>query len=216
MTFDHIGVIMLQPDSLEYYIFRSIGRIAFILFAYMIAEGFFKTKNLKNYFLRLLIYASIIEAFIIGFYFVTGENYILGYNVIWPLVFGLGALLLLKNKSIWIRFTSILVVFIAEFLHIPYGAYGVLIIMVFGLYRNPLTQLLLVAGINMLFIDYPLLAYLDLADYAKYVWIQWFSMAAFIFIFFYNGTKGKLRMKWFFYIFYPVHLGIIYFINYLL
>jgi len=216
MTFDHIGVIMLEPDSLEYYIFRSIGRIAFVLFAYMIAEGFFKTKNLKSYFLRLFVYASIIEAFIIGYYFISGENYILGFNVIWPLVFGLGALLLLKNKSIWIRLISILVVFAAELLHIPYGGYGVLIIMVFGLYRNPLTQLLFVLGINLLFIDVPLLSYLDLASYAKYIWIQWFSMVAFAFILFYNGKKGKFRMKWFFYIFYPLHLGIIYLINYLL
>ncbi len=216
MAIDHIGVIMLQPDTLEYYVLRSIGRIAFILFAYMIAEGFFKTSNLKNYFLRLLIFASIIEAFIIGFYVVTGENYILTYNVIWPLVFGLGALLLLKNKSVWIRFSSVLVVFVAELLKIPYGAYGVIIIMIFGLYRNPLTQFLFVLGVNLIFIDFPLLTYLDLDTYAKYIWVQWFSMFAFVFIFLYNGKNGKHRMKWFFYIFYPVHLGIIYLINYMI
>ncbi|XMB72139.1 TraX family protein [Mycoplasmatota bacterium WC30] len=216
MTFDHIGLVFLDPNSISFYIFRGIGRIAFVLFAYMIVEGFFKTSNLKRYFLRIFAYASIIEIFIIGYYFVSNNNYILEINVIWPLVFGLGALVLLKNNIIWIRLLSVGVVFLAEFIHIPYGAYGVLIIVILALYKNPLTQLLFLIGINLVFIDFPLLNYLGLAEYAKYGWIQWLSVLAFGFIYIYNGKKGKLNTKWFFYIFYPLHLGIIYLIYYLI
>ncbi len=214
MAFDHVGLILLEPYSVSYYIFRGVGRIAFVLFAYMLVEGFFKTSNLKRYFIRLLAYASIIEIFIIGYYFISDNNYILEVNVIWPLVFGLGALILLKSKIIWIRLLSIGLVFLAEFLKIPYGAYGVLIIIVLALYRNPLTQLLFLVGINLVFIDFPLINFLDLAEHAKYNWIQWLSMVSFVFIYLYNGKKGKLNTKWFFYIFYPLHLGVIYGIYY--
>ncbi len=219
MVSDHIGLLLIDPTSVLYYVLRLIGRIAFVLFAYMIAEGYFKTKDLKKYFLRLFAFALAVEIFLIGYYFVTDINYtVLGdsANVIWPLVFGLAALALIGSNRIIIRFTSILLVFLAEFIGFPYGAYGVLTIMIFGLYTNKLTQFLFFAGINLLFINVPLLTYLDLGQYAKYDWFQWFSLFAFIFIYFYNGKRGKLNTKWFFYIFYPLHLGIIYLIGYLL
>lgn len=226
MTLDHIGVAIFAPTMfetsypLDYTILRVIGRIAFVLFAYMIAEGFLKTSNLKRYFLRLFVYAAGIELFIIGYSIVVGDySNVMKMNVIWPLVFGLGALWLMKSQNIFIRLLSIPIVFLAEFINTPYGAYGVLIIMVFALYRNKLTQFLFVVGINLLFIQWPLydLSNLEgLARYNDFMVIQWFSLLAFVFIFFYNGEKGKLNTKWFFYIFYPLHLGLIYLVSYLI
>lgn len=226
MTLDHIGVYFFAPTetesfySLDYIILRVIGRVAFILFAYMIAEGFIKTSNLKNYFLRLFVFAVGIEVFIIGYSIVVKDySNIMHINVIWPLVFGLGALSLLKSDKIWIRLLSIPIVFLAEYINTPYGAYGVLIIMIFALYRNKLTQFLFVVGINLLFIQWPIYDLSHLYGYARYqdfMVIQWFSLLAFIFIYFYNGKKGRLNTKWFFYIFYPMHLGLIYLVSYLI
>lgn len=219
MALDHIGLILVNGDTLAYLILRSIGRIAYVMFAYMIAEGYFKTKNLKMYFLRLFAFALVIEAFFAVYYFISGLNYtLLGHseNVIWPLVFGLGALILVGNKNIWIRFLSIAVVIAARFLNFPYGDYGVLIILTFGLYPNIVTQILFLVGLNLLYIDQPLMAYLGYGGFSRYhgiEWIQWFSLLAFVFIGFYNGQKGKLNTKWFFYIFYPAHLGLIYLIR---
>ncbi len=223
MTFDHIGEFIFKGNNdMLYLVFKSIGRIAYVLFAYMIVEGFNHTSNLKRYFLRLLSFALIIELGLGIISLILKENYTIfgiSQNVIWPLVFGLGGLILLNNKLLAVRLTSVLVVGLALLLNIQYGAYGVLIILIFGIYQNKLTQFLFLVGLNLLFIDVPLLQYLGKSDMARYTgegWIQWFSLFSFIFIGFYNGKKGKWNTKCFFYIFYPVHLGIIFLISILL
>ncbi len=216
MTLDHIGVILLQSETMPYLILRSLGRIAFVLFAFMIAEGFHKSRDVNKYFLRLFIYASGIEFFILIYYLISNENYLFTVNVIWPLVFGLGALILLKNKNIWIRLLAIPIVFLAELLKIPYGAYGVMFIVVFGLYRNVFSQFLMAIGLNLIFITDPMLSWLGLSEYAKYPDLQWFSMLAFIFIFLYNGKKGPKEYKWLFYIYYPAHIVVLYAISYII
>ncbi len=60
-----IAVISMTCDHLSYLIFRQfsflnyIGRIAFPIFAYQITEGYIHTHSLKNYFLRLFVFALI-------------------------------------------------------------------------------------------------------------------------------------------------------------
>jgi hypothetical protein len=219
MFFDHFAVAILDANSTIYLVFRILGRVAFVLFAYMVVEGFLKTSNLKKYFLRLLGFAAIIELFIVGFYFVSDVNYMIHFNVIWPLVLGLLGLIILKQKSIWLRLLVIPLVFLAEYINTPYGAYGVLMILIFAIYSNNVTKLLFLVALNFLFIEVPLLRYLDLGQYARYssdMWFQWFSLIGMAFIFLYNGKLGKLNTKWFFYIFYPLHLVVIYAIQYIL
>lgn len=58
MTLDHIGFFLCSysTDSAAYqtgYLFRILGRIAFPLFVFMLAEGIRNTHNLKKYLLRL-------------------------------------------------------------------------------------------------------------------------------------------------------------------
>ena len=45
---------------------------------------------------------------------------------------------------------------------------------------------------------------------------QWFSLIAILLLLMYSGERGRLKMKYFFYIFYPAHLVILQFINILL
>lgn len=218
MFLDHFAAWLLEPSSTIYLVFRILGRTAFVLFAYMLVEGFFKTSNLKKYFFRLLIFAATIEFVLLIFYAFTKENYLISFNVIWPLVFGLLGLILLKQDNIYMRLLVIPIVFIAEYINISYGAYGVLMILFFALYRNKVTQFILLIALNLLFIDVPLLSYIGLENYARYngvMWIQWFSLVSFVFIFLYNSKKGKLNTKWFFYIFYPTHVGLIFLISWI-
>lgn len=70
MIIDHIAGYLYQKfDQNTYYILRSVGRIAMPLFAYLIVQGFFYTKNLKKYIFRIFCLATItqIGLFILGF-----------------------------------------------------------------------------------------------------------------------------------------------------
>jgi hypothetical protein len=39
--------------------------------------------------------------------------------------------------------------------------------------------------------------------------VQWYSLVAVLPIALYNGERGKLNLKWFFYLFYPLHLAVL-------
>ena len=67
MIIDHIGYYF-QPyiNNVIYIILRAIGRISMPLFAYMIVQGFFHTKDLKKYILRIFIFAVVTQLAIYG------------------------------------------------------------------------------------------------------------------------------------------------------
>ena len=56
MFVDHTGVIFPAPEY-----FRMIGRVAFPIYAYMIAQGCLYTKDINKYMLRLGLFALISE-----------------------------------------------------------------------------------------------------------------------------------------------------------
>lgn len=208
MTIDHIGLYLMEYGTTYYYVFRAVGRIAYPLFAFFIAEGFFHSHNLKKYFLRLLAYALVVEIAIIVYSLITKDNQILIANVLWPLVMGLLCLILLSRKEWYLKIMVLPLLVLAEITQIPYGAYGIGTIIIFGIYRDFRLQALFIVIMSILFIDYPLLELIGAGSLAKYPWIQWFSVLALIPIYFYNGKLGR-SSKWFFYIYYPVHLGLI-------
>jgi len=59
MIIDHAGVVLFP----QYFIFRVIGRVAFPLFVYLIAEGFRHTRNTNKFLIRLFAFAIISQPF---------------------------------------------------------------------------------------------------------------------------------------------------------
>ncbi|MHA1898537.1 MAG: TraX family protein, partial [Promethearchaeota archaeon] len=54
MVFDHIGAV-LYPRI----ILRIIGRLAFPIFAFLIVEGYERTRDPKKYLLRLFLWGMV-------------------------------------------------------------------------------------------------------------------------------------------------------------
>lgn len=81
MIVDHIGYYLyFTLDDQTYIVLRIIGRIAMPIFVYLIIQGYFNTKNLKKYILRLLLLA-IITQLSINLIGVINKIYVPGYSV---------------------------------------------------------------------------------------------------------------------------------------
>lgn len=205
MTLDHIGVCLLPRISL----LRIIGRLALPIYAYMIAEGCFYTHNRKRYFLRLAGLALVCQ---IVYGIADRSLYqciLVTFSLSVGLICAVDAAQKQKNPFMVFAAAALLVgiSLLCEVLpshlpgfHVDYGIWGVLlpVIIYFG-----------GRDIRALLIGTVLLC-LSLGG------LQWWSLAAVPLLALYNGQRGKLRIGWLFYLYYPLHLVILYGIQYLL
>ncbi|MBP6102781.1 MAG: conjugal transfer protein TraX [Leptotrichiaceae bacterium] len=197
MFLDHYYRIIGGPEWLS-----ILGRLAFPIFAFSISEGYSHTKNVNKYLMRLLNFAIIIQLpNFLGF-----QEYPL--NIFFTLALGLFCLEILDNNKINIVVRYIVVLylcFLAEKTGLDYGAYGVILIILFNKLRN-----------NKLYIFIAFLALnLVILKIGNLSEMQIYSIFSLIPIFLYNGKKGY-GMKYFFYLFYPLHFIFLYFLNELL
>lgn len=193
-----------------------IGSIAFPLFCFLISEGFFYTKNRKRYFVLMGTFALLSEIPLDLAFFRSDaivENTFPFYwryqNVFFTLLLGLIALWCIekfkpvskqKNKKIIGSLLQVICVVglavTASIIHSDYEAYGVLLIVAFYLCRK-----------NRL---YQMLTFLLVYMVCTGVQLAFPEFTSILILLFYNGQRGKLRLKYFFYIFYPAHLMIFY------
>ena len=61
MVADHCAYFLMGPDAPFYGVFRSFGRIAFPVFAFLVAEGFANSRNRLRYFLILVLFGIMSE-----------------------------------------------------------------------------------------------------------------------------------------------------------
>ncbi|MFG6357844.1 MAG: conjugal transfer protein TraX [Acetatifactor sp.] len=218
MLIDHIGAVVLlryilnmqshQIVNVEpyndmvtlYRVVRGIGRIAFPIYCFLLVEGFQKTRDLKKYILRLGVFALIAEVpFDLAF---TAQVFSLRYqSVMLTLLIGVltmwGVSLLEKHVRSRVllvlggTLTIALGAGVAELMNTDYGYMGVLCIMV--LYALRRVKWMQILGGCLVF-----------------AWEIW-APVAFLPIAFYNGRRG-MRLKYVFYLFYPLHLLILYLI----
>lgn len=198
---------------------QSIGTIAFPLFCFLLAEGFQHTRSKKRYIGLMLAFALISEVpFDIGFFSAysrmedTFPFYLKYQNVFFTLFLGLLTLVCLERfscksdlpvdriKSAVLQVLSVVLFSgIAEGIHCDYGMQGILFISAFYICRNHrIYQVLLF-----------LLAYMGTTGNQPPLC----TLLACLLILLYNGKRGKLKLKYFFYVFYPAHILVLYLIQ---
>ncbi len=206
MTIDHIG-LHIFPDM---QIFRIIGRLAFPIFAFTFAEGCKYTKNRTRHFIVLFLFAVLCQAVYSYAMNSLYQNILitltLSAAVIYSFDFAkktrnfLGYMLALAVLLVVFYICFILPTYIGRGFAIDYGFYGVMLPVLVYLGKTKQEKIFLLA-----------MGLLLLAP--NLGTIQSFSLLAVPIIALYNGTRGKWRMKNFFYIYYPLHLVIIHFLR---
>ena len=201
MFLDHIGAVFV-PGYYTYYVLRLIGRIAFPIYCFLLAEGVHYTRNPRKYALRLALGAVASEIpFDLAFY---GGVTLAHQSVMLTLLLGFGVVMLWEKLPIWAGVTlTAMLALAAEWLNTDYGGWGVVLIVAFGALREkPRWQLVLLLTLILLSMD---------SIGVPFLWgipIELFALLALIPIGLYSGKRGRPARgkQLFFYGFYPVHL----------
>lgn len=219
MVCDHMGVILF-PDA-EF--LRVIGRLSFPIFAFLIAEGAKYTKNKLKHFLTMVGFALVIQVV----YYIAMESLEMSVMVTFTLsiimIYALDAFkaaVCKPSSPLYVKAITalgflgavLLAIFMDFNFDLDYGLSGCLVPIFPALFTTPkcddppkiferldhvLPRVLITAlGVLALSID----------DGG----IQYVSLISIPLLLLYSGERGKLKMKYFFYIFYPLHLVLLY------
>ena len=196
MLTDHIGAYLFPSEVWM----RYVGRLAFPIFGFLIVEGFFHTRDVKRYMGRLLLFAFVSEVPYDLARFHT-PFYRESQNIFFTLLLALACIYAMHTwQEQLLRMAAALAAICAAMHYLvksEYGIGGIVMILCFYVFRmQQAEQFLTVAVINICY----------------YGNKQRAGALALIPIWFYNGTKGP-SAKYFFYVFYPVHLLLLYLIR---
>jgi len=205
MTIDHIGVV-LYP---EYIVLRIIGRLSFPIYCYLLVLGNENTRNVRNYFIRLFLFALISQApycLAFGYTPFNVEEHTL--NIFFTLSIGI---MTLHNPLL-----LLISAFASIFLNFDYGFYGFVLIAFTSILKE-----------NK---EYGTVSLILLSILSLLIWkIQIFSLFALPIILLhrmgylevYRTGEGDIngnavyssRRKYFYYAYYPLHLIVLYLIK---
>lgn len=213
MLLDHIGAVFM-PSIVNYnlyYALRIVGRLAFPIYCFLLAEGVAHTKNPVKYGLRLFVGILLAE---IPFDLALFGRFTWDHqSVMVTLFLGFGMALIIQKLDRTKLVPVIAFAFLAELFRTDYGAWGVGMIALFVLTRERkdrnMIQTLMLAAICYLMNS------ASVPIFGIRVPIELFAVLALIPIFLYTGKKsiGSKAVQTMFYLFYPVHLLVLYMIT---
>lgn len=206
MVVDHASIWLVPEGTTLNIVLRTFGRLAAPIICYFIAEGYFYTSNVKKYIKRLFIYAVISH---FPFVWYMGLSWWQGTSVIWSLLMGLVALTISQKTNITIWKKLLMIVFCCLLAWTADWNYiAVLWILFFGIFRGKFKlQMLSFAIIGTIFYIIP--GNMDSV-------IRFGILLVIPLLALFNGKRGKKSnlIKWGFYVFYPLHLIILFLLRY--
>ncbi|MBR2295781.1 MAG: hypothetical protein IKA43_00060 [Clostridia bacterium] len=217
MVIDHVGMIFFPSMA----IFRIIGRMAFPIFAFCIAEGTRYTKSKLKYFLSVLILGIICQIpmlilapsaqlnILITFALAILVCYALDY--LKKALFCDTPLSQIVIRALLLAVVILAICALSYIKRMEYGAIGCLVPAMASLFYAPSDAPSALKSLDTTWVHALTMGVgvLLQALFADYMW-QWIAVFAIPILLFYSGKRGKIKMKWFFYIFYPSHLVLLY------
>lgn len=212
MLLDHAGLILFPKIG----VLRILGRLAFPLYAWCIAEGFRYTRNRRRYFLRIFLLGAACQIV----YYIVDRTWYLGILLTFSASIALMAAVDFVHRSFAedaprqtrVLSVSMMVLALAaaliltSFVTVDYGFFGILLPVFTNLFPDKKRRLACFS-LGLLVVC--------IASLSSFP-IQFWSLCAIPLLALYNGKPGRIRMKAFFYIFYPAHLALLYGIGMLL
>ena len=213
MALSHFGYVfhqVLPPVLVD--IFYFTGRISFPIFAYLITEGWSYTSNKTKYMGRLFLFAIISQIpYVLALSGTEPANF--EWNVMLTLFLGSCSLALedasldATGKKKWLLLLAALVpVAIGFFVPMDYGWAGVAAIYLMGLFRDNRYFRLAVLTVAM-----ALVYMLEFSVYYSVAFL--FTLPGIFLLYCYNGMRGRVKYKVLFYLFYPLHLMVLYLVE---
>lgn len=212
MTLDHLICVIYPNYPMDWWILalHCIGRMAAPIFWFFVAEGYHYTHDWKKYAGRLLIFAVVghfAYNFAFGIPFLPFRTSVFNQtSVIWSLFWGLIALVIADSEKLrqWQKTVLVLGICVVSFCS-DWSCIAVLAILEIGSNRGNFKKQM--KGM-MLWVAVYALVY-AIFIHPVYGVIQLFAALTIPLLKRYNGRRGSWKgMKWFFYVYYPLHLVI--------
>ncbi len=226
MLCDHLWATVIPGNNW----LTCVGRLAFPIFAFLLVEGYFHTRNLKKYALRLLLFALLSEI-PFNLMYISAPVYPFHQNVIWTLLIGLWLIHMnekaAKREGLWIRLltaagTLVLGVILGTLSFCDYGAAGVLTILLFYFFRGHSLWCHAAQLAGMYWLNFEMMKGLSyelvIGNRTLFFPQQGFALLALLPIWLYRGRKGY-SSRWFqllCYGFYPAHMLLLWLIRYMM
>ena len=206
MTIDHVGVLLL-PHVI---VLRILGRLALPIFAFMIAEGCRYTRNRLRYFGSVFALGVLCQ---IVYYIADRSLY---FSILITFSLSIATIYALQDwkeqktpRSALVFFGAVAGVYaLNRVFAIDYGFWGCMLPVFAAAFQKTAWDRPWV-NLGMLGLGLLVLA----ADLGQ---IQYYALPALPLLACYNGRRGRWKLKYFFYLFYPIHLVILQCISLLL
>lgn len=199
MTIDHAGLLLFP----QYPVLRILGRLAFPIFAFMIAQGCKYTHSRRRYFGNIFALAVLCQSV----YYLVDRSLYLSILFTFSLsILTIFALQDFRREPTALRgavfFGAVAMVYVLNrIFSIDYGFWGCMVPVFAALPQNTKWDTTVVStlllGLGLVFLG------------LHYGGDQMYALAAIPLLLCYNGQRGKWKMKSFFYIFYPAHLVVL-------
>jgi len=229
-----IAALLMVLDHLRQFFpafplwFRYLGRLSAPIFFFLTVEGFFHTRNRGKYAARLLGGGIIMAVGSRILTYLFPSDMALYNNIFFSL--GLGVALMsawqqLEETKDEGLFKPVILLILIAMLFTEANIYGIMVVLVFYRFRERKNLLashyilcsLLPSLLSPLSIKQPFGISYNLSLHQFFVVdYQWMMVLALPFFFMYNGELGSRSpaAKWFFYLFYPAHLWLLYLARY--
>lgn len=214
MTVDHIADLLYPgfPNHPIAILLHIVGRITAPMMWFFVCEGFYYTKNLKKYLCRMFVFAILSHfayCFAFGIHFIPFTHGVLNQtSVIWPLFWAIVVLWIFCSDNKLKDWQKYLLLIVINLITFPSDWSCIAVMAILSMYSNRNNLKKQMVGMLFWVLIYAVVSFFFVNQ--TYAIVQLGVVLVYPFLKQYNGQKGKAKwLKWFFYLYYPLHLIIV-------